>query len=104
NMPDGVEAGLEATHRYDPPNATYPSGTHVCVVEVDTETGFVEVVNYVAVDDGGELVDPTMAEAMVHGGIVQGISEAMFEEAVYDDPGSLVSGTMVDYHLPSAAD
>jgi carbon-monoxide dehydrogenase large subunit len=104
NMPDGVEAGLEATHRYDPPNATYPSGTHVCVVEVDTETGFVEVVNYVAVEDGGELVDPIMADAMVHGGIVQGISEAMFEEAVYDDLGSLVSDTMVDYHLPSAAD
>ena len=102
NMPKGVEAGLEASMFYDPPNFAYPYGSHVCVVEVDAETGQVELKRYVALDYCGPQINPVIAEGQVHGGVVQGIGQALWEEAVYDDTGQLVTGTMLDYALPRA--
>ena len=102
NMPQGVEAGLEASTFYDPPNFTFPFGTHVAVVEVDAETGHVELTRYVAVDDCGPQINPVIVEGQVHGGVVQGVGQALWEEAVYDDNGQLVTGSMLDYALPRA--
>ncbi|HSS08604.1 MAG TPA: molybdopterin cofactor-binding domain-containing protein [Acidimicrobiales bacterium] len=104
NLPDGMEPNLEASSHFDPPNFTFPFGTHICVVEVDTETGAVEVVKYVAVDDCGNQVNPLIVEGQVHGGIVQGAAQALFEEAVYDEAGNLVTSTLTDYLVPSAAE
>ena len=102
NMPEGVEAGLEASTFYDPPNFVFPFGSHVAVVEVDTETGQVELTRYAALDDCGPQINPVIVEGQVHGGVVQGIGQALWEEAVYDDNGQLVSGSMLDYALPRA--
>ena len=102
NMPEGVEAGLEATSFYDPPNFVFPYGAHLAVVEVDPETGDVRLKRYVAVDDCGPQINPMIVEGQVHGGIVQGIGQALWEEAVYDEDGQLVTGTMLDYALPRA--
>ena len=104
NLPEGVEPGLEALAVYDPPNFTFPSGTHACVVEVDPETGKVDIVRYVAVDDCGEVINPVIVDGQVHGGIAQGIAEAMYEEAVYDENGILLTGNMATYRVPSAAE
>jgi carbon-monoxide dehydrogenase large subunit len=104
NLPDGMEPTLEASSHFDPPNFTFPFGTHVCVVEVDSETGKVEVVKYVAVDDCGNQVNPLIVEGQVHGGVVQGAAQALFEEAVYDEAGNLITATMTDYLVPSAAE
>jgi carbon-monoxide dehydrogenase large subunit len=104
NLPDGMEPTLEASSHFDPPNFTFPFGTHVCVVEVDTETGKVEVVKYVAVDDCGNQVNPLIVEGQVHGGILQGAAQALFEEAVYDEAGNLVTSSLTDYLVPSAAE
>jgi carbon-monoxide dehydrogenase large subunit len=104
NLPEGTEPGLEETAVWDPPNFTYPSGTHVCVVEVDPETGRVEIVKYVAVDDCGNVINPMIVDGQVMGGIAQGIAEAMYEEAVYDENGVLVTGNMATYRIPSAAE
>jgi carbon-monoxide dehydrogenase large subunit len=104
NLPDGLEPGLEGTAVFDPPNLTYPSGTHICVVEVDAETGQVRILKYVAVDDCGVVINPQIVEGQVHGGIAQGIAEAVFEEAVYDDSGNLLTGSMMNYLVPSAAE
>ncbi len=104
NLPDGMEPTLEASSHFDPPNFTFPFGTHVCVVEVDTETGKVDVVKYVAVDDCGNQVNPLIVEGQIHGGIVQGAAQALFEEAVYDEAGNLITSTMTDYLVPSAAE
>jgi len=103
-LPEGVEPGLEATSVWDPPNFTFPSGTHVCVVEVDTETGETEILRYVAVDDCGEVINPMIVDGQVHGGVAQGIAEAMYEEAVYDEAGNLVTNSMLSYRVPSAAE
>ena len=102
NMPAGVEAGLEASMFYDPPNFTYPFGSHLAVVEVDPETGHVELKRYVALDDCGPQINPVIVEGQVHGGVVQGIGQALWEEAVYDGSGQLVTGSMLDYALPRA--
>ena len=102
NMPEGVEAGLEATSFYDPPNFVFPYGAHLAVVEVDAESGNVELKRYVAVDDCGPQINPVIVEGQVHGGIVQGIGQAMWEEGVYDDDGQLLTGSMLDYALPRA--
>ena len=102
NMPEGVEAGLEASTFYDPPNFVFPYGTHVATVEVDPDTGHVDLTRYVALDDCGPQINPVIVEGQVHGGVVQGIGQALWEEAVYDDAGQLVSGTMLDYALPRA--
>ncbi|HMC53279.1 MAG TPA: xanthine dehydrogenase family protein molybdopterin-binding subunit [Acidimicrobiales bacterium] len=104
NLPDGMEPGLEATTTYDPPNFTFPFGTHVAVVEVDQETGRVDLVRYVAVDDCGNQVNPMIVEGQVHGGVAQGIAQALFEEAVYDQDGNLQTTTLADYLVPSAAE
>jgi carbon-monoxide dehydrogenase large subunit len=104
NLPDGVEPNLEASTTWDPPNFTFPFGTHVCVVEVDEETGSIDLVKYIAVDDCGNQVNPMIVDGQIHGGIAQGIGQAMFEEAVYDDDGNLLTTTFTDYLLPTAAE
>jgi len=104
NLPDGVEASIDADATYDPVNFSYPHGTHLCAVEVDTETGETKLRKYVACDDVGNIINPLIVSGQVHGGLVQGISQALWEEAVYDESGTLVSGSFVDYLLPTAAD
>jgi carbon-monoxide dehydrogenase large subunit len=103
-LPPGVEPGLEATHFYEPSNFTFPFGTHVAVVEIDPETGNVKLRQYFAVDDCGNLINPLLVEGQVQGGIVQAIGQAFFEEAVYDEQGQLLSGELMDYAIPRAAD
>jgi carbon-monoxide dehydrogenase large subunit len=102
NMPPGVESGLEASMFYDPPNFTYPFGSHLALVEIDRETGHVHLKRYVAVDDCGPQINPVIVEGQVHGGVVQGIGQALWEEAVYDEYGQLLTGSMLDYALPRA--
>ena len=102
NLPQGMEAGLEASSFYDPPNFTYPFGAHVAVVEVDPETGHVTLKRYVAVDDCGPQINPVIVEGQVHGGVVQGIGQALWEGAVYDDNGQLLTGSLTDYAIPRA--
>ena len=102
-LPEGVEPGLEATSIYDPQNFTWPFGTHICVVEVDPDTGDTEVLRYIAVDDVGNVINPMIVEGMVHGGVAQGIGQALCEEGVYDDEGQLITGSMLDYAVPQAA-
>ena len=102
DMPEGVEPGLEATTFYDPPNFTYPFGAHIAVVEVDSDTGHIELKRYVAVDDCGQQVNPMIVEGQVHGGVVQGIGPVLWEGAVYDENGQLLTGSMLDYALPRA--
>jgi carbon-monoxide dehydrogenase large subunit len=102
NLPPGLEPGLDATRRFDPPNFVFPFGTHVCVVEVDAQTGEVKVLKYLAVDDCGRLLNPMIVEGQIHGGIAQGLSQALFEEVVYDEHGQLLTGTLMDYAIPNA--
>ncbi|SNT30928.1 xanthine dehydrogenase family protein molybdopterin-binding subunit [Actinacidiphila glaucinigra] len=104
DLPDGLEPTINAEHVEDPEAFSYPHGTHLCAVEVDTETGRVRIRSYVCVDDVGKVVNPMIVEGQVHGGLAQGIAQALFEEAVYDEEGNLVSGTMADYLVPCAAD
>jgi carbon-monoxide dehydrogenase large subunit len=103
NYPEGLEPGLEETSFYDPANFCFPFGAHACVVEVDPDTGHVKILRYLAVDDVGNVINPMIVDGMVHGGIAQGVAQALWEEAVYDrDSGQLVSGSMMDYTLPKA--
>ncbi|WLW49933.1 xanthine dehydrogenase family protein molybdopterin-binding subunit [Streptomyces sp. YU58] len=104
DLPDGMEPTLNAGHVLDPDTFSYPHGTHLCAVEVDTETGHTRIRSYVCVDDVGRVVNPPIVEGQVHGGLAQGIAQALFEEAVYDDEGNLVSGTLADYLVPAAPD
>ncbi len=104
NLPDGVEPSLDADATFDPVNFSFPHGTHLCAVDIDTETGFVKIRKYVCVDDVGKPINPLIIEGQVHGGLAQGIAQALYEEAVYDDAGNLTTGTFVDYTLPSASD
>jgi len=104
NLPDGMEPGLEATVYFDPPNFTFPFGTHVCEVEIDEDTGAVEIVRYSACDDCGRQINPMIVEGQLEGGITQGIGQALFEGAVYDENGQLLSGSMMEYHVPTAHD
>ncbi|GAB3449259.1 molybdopterin-dependent oxidoreductase [Phycicoccus ginsengisoli] len=104
NLPDDFESGIDASATFDPDNFSFPHGTHLCAVEVDTETGQVRMRKYVCVDDVGQVVNPLIVEGQVHGGLVQGIAQALWEEAVFDDNGTLVTGSFVDYTLPTAAD
>jgi carbon-monoxide dehydrogenase large subunit len=104
NLPEGMEPGLEETTFYDPENFVYPFGAHACVVDVDAETGKVDVVRYVAVDDCGPAINPLLIEGQVHGGITHAIGQAIYERIHYDESGQLTTGTFVDYCLPSAAD
>jgi aerobic carbon-monoxide dehydrogenase large subunit len=104
DLPEGVEPTIDADATYDPDNFSFPHGTHLCATEVDTETGFVKIRSYVAVDDIGLAVNPLIVEGQVHGGLAQGIAQALYEEAVYDDAGNLVTSTLADYLVPSASD
>ncbi|MDR7535701.1 MAG: molybdopterin-dependent oxidoreductase, partial [Armatimonadota bacterium] len=102
NLPAGVEPGMEATAFFAPSDFTYPFGAHVCTVEVDPETGEIRVVRYVAVDDCGNVINPLIVDGQVHGGITQGIAQALYETAVYDSSGQLLSASMSDYTVPKA--
>ena len=104
SLPDGIEPQLDSEATFDPSTFSFPHGTHLCAVEVDTETGQVSIRRYVAVDDVGKVINPLIVEGQVHGGIVQGIAQALFEEARYDEVGNLVTGSFAEYLLPSAAD
>jgi carbon-monoxide dehydrogenase large subunit len=104
NLPEGVEPTIDADATYDPDNFSFPHGTHLCATEVDTETGFVKIRSYVCVDDIGTVVNPMIVDGQVHGGLAQGIAQALYEEAVYDDDGNLVTTTLADYLVPSATD
>lgn len=104
DLPDGLEPNLEAQVTYDPPNFSWPFGTHMCAVEIDTETGEVEILQYVAVDDCGVKVNPLIVEGQVHGGVIQGVAQALWEEARYDDDGNLQSTTLAEYLVPAAPD
>ena len=102
NIPQGMEPGLEATSFYDPSNFTFPFGAHVAAVEVDPDTGQVKLLRYVAVDDVGRVINPMIVDGMVHGGIAQGVGQALWEHGVYSDDGQLLAGTMMDYVVPKA--
>ncbi len=103
DLPEGVEPGLAATHFFEPPNFTFPFGAHLCVVDIDPETGEPTLRRYVGVDDCGNVINPMIVDGQLHGGIAQGIAQALFEEAVYDGNGQLVTGTLMDYALPKAS-
>ncbi|GBF09477.1 carbon-monoxide dehydrogenase large subunit [Aeropyrum pernix] len=103
-LPEGLEPGLEATTFYDPENFVFPYGTHVCIVEVDRDTWKPRILRYVAVDDAGVIINPMLAEGQVHGGVVQGIAQALFEYAVYDESGNLLTSGFNDYMIPTAKD
>jgi carbon-monoxide dehydrogenase large subunit len=104
NLPDGVEPSLDSDATFDPENFSFPHGTHLCAAEVDTETGRIKLRSYVCVDDVGVAVNPLIVEGQVHGGLAQGIAQALFEGTEHDDSGTLTTGTFADYLLPSAAD
>jgi carbon-monoxide dehydrogenase large subunit len=101
-LPPGTEPGLEETSYFEPSNCTFPFGAHVCLVEVDKDTGKVEILKYVSVDDCGNVINPLIVEGQVHGGLAQGIGQALMEEAVYGDDGQLITGSFMDYNLPKA--
>ena len=104
DYPDDLEPGLAEKAFYDPGNFTYPAGTHICEVEIDPDTGVTKIVQFVAVDDFGNLINPMIVEGQVHGGIAQGIGQALLEQAVYDDAGQLITGSYMDYCMPRADD
>ena len=104
DYPEGLEPGLDFSSFYDPANFTYPFGAHIAVVEVDKETGKVTLKRFVAVDDVGNVINPMIVEGQIHGGLAQGIGQALFEEAIYDEDGQLVNGTYMDYTMPRADD
>jgi len=99
-----MEPGLKETAFYDPTNFTFPAGTYVCEVEVDPETGKTEVIQFVAADDFGVIVNPMIVEGQVHGGITQGIGQALLENVIYDDNGQLLTASYMDYAMPRADD
>jgi len=103
DLPPDTEPGLSATYFFEPKNFTFPFGTHVCVVEIDKDTGETKIVKYVAVDDCGKVINPLLVDGQVHGGIVQSIGQALYEEVIYDDQGQLVTGELMDYALPKAS-
>jgi carbon-monoxide dehydrogenase large subunit len=102
SMPAGMEPGLEATSFFDPPNFTYPFGTHIAVVEIDADTGTVSLLRYIAVDDVGNVINPMIVDGQLHGGIAQGVAQALWEGAEYDDSGQLITGSLMSYGLPKA--
>jgi len=103
SLPAGMEPFLDDITYYDPPDCTYPFGTHICTVEVDKDTGQVQILRYLAVDDVGKRINPMIVEGQIHGGIVQGVGQALWEGAVYDDNAQLLSGSMMDYAVPKAS-
>jgi carbon-monoxide dehydrogenase large subunit len=103
-MSPDIELGLEATSAYDPDNFVFPFGAHACIVDVDPETGKVKVIRYVAVDDCGPAINPMLIDGQVHGGVTHAIGQALYERIAYDDDGQLITGSFVDYALPTAAE
>jgi carbon-monoxide dehydrogenase large subunit len=103
DLPPDTEPGLSATYFFEPKNFTFPFGTHICAVEIDRETGDIKFLRYVAVDDCGKVINPMLVDGQLHGGIVQAIGQAMFEEVVYDEQGQLITGTLMDYAVPRAS-
>ncbi len=103
-LPEGMDIGLEFTNYHEPSNMTYPSGAHGCVVEVDTETGQVRILRYVSVDDCGVVINPLLARGQIHGGVIQGIAQALHEEMRYSEDGQPLTATLVDYAVPGAPD
>ncbi len=104
DLPDGIEPNLQEQVSFDPPNFAFPFGTHVAVVDIDEETGEVRLTDYIAVDDCGNQINPMIVDGQVHGGIVQGVAQALWEEAVYDDDGNCQNPSLLDYLVPSAAE
>lgn len=104
NHPQGMEAGLEAVHYYDPPNLTFPFGSYICVVDIDNKTAEIKVRRFVAIDDCGNIINPMIAQGQVHGGLTMGMAPAMFEELIYDEDGNILNGTFMDYLLPTAVE
>ena len=104
SLPDGMEPYLDETAYHDTPNCTWPFGTHIAIVEIDEQTGAVELTRYVAVDDVGKKINPMIVDGQLHGGIAQGVGQALWEGAVYSDDGQLLTGSMLDYALPRASD
>jgi carbon-monoxide dehydrogenase large subunit len=104
NLPDGMEPGLKEGAFYDPTNFTFPAGAYICELEVDSGTGKTSFVNFVAADDFGRLINPMIVEGQVHGGLAQGIGQALLEGAVYDSSGQLVTASFMDYTMPRADD
>ncbi len=104
NYPEDVEPSIDAEATFDPVNFSFPHGTHLCAMDVDTDTGMVKIRKYACVDDVGTIVNPLIVEGQIHGGLAQGIAQALYEEAVYDADGNLTTGSFVDYLVPSAAD
>ena len=104
DLPEGVEPGLNETAFFDPVNFTYPFGVHVAKVEVDTETGETTITRYIAVDDCGNVINPMIVDGQVHGGVAQGVAQALWEEVVYDENGQLITGTLMDYAVPFSSD
>jgi carbon-monoxide dehydrogenase large subunit len=102
DLPPDTEPGLSATYFFEPKNFTFPFGTHICCVEIDRETGEINITRYVAVDDCGKVINPMLVEGQIHGGIVQALGQALYEEVVYDEQGQLVTGTLMDYAVPRA--
>jgi aerobic carbon-monoxide dehydrogenase large subunit len=104
NLPKDMVSGLHAEAQFEPSNFTFPFGTHICVVEVEPQTGKIEIRKYVAVDDCGRVINPLLVDGQIHGGIVQGMGQALFEEIIYDEHGQLLTGSLMNYALPRAAD
>ncbi len=101
-LPPGTDPGLVATKFWEPPNFTFPFGAHIVVTEVDRETGGIKINRYVAVDDCGRIINPMIVAGQIHGGVAQGLGQALFEQAVYDESGQLVTGELTDYAVPKA--
>ncbi len=101
-LPPGTQPGMVATYFWEPPNFTFPFGAHIVVSEVDRETGEISIRRYVAIDDCGKIINPLIVDGQVHGGVVQGLGQALWEQAVYDDNGQLISGEFMDYAIPRA--
>jgi carbon-monoxide dehydrogenase large subunit len=103
-LPAGMEPGLDATNDFATPDSSYPFGAHVALVEVDVETGLTKLLRHVTVDDSGNIANPLLAEGQIHGGIAQGVAQALYEEMAYDEDGNCVSGSLTSYALPTAAE
>jgi aerobic carbon-monoxide dehydrogenase large subunit len=101
-LPPNTQPGLVATHFWEPPNFTFPFGAHLVVTEVDKDTGAIDIKRYIAVDDCGRIINPLLVSGQIHGGVAQGLGQALWEEAVYDDNGQLITGELTDYALPKA--
>jgi aerobic carbon-monoxide dehydrogenase large subunit len=103
-LPEGMEPGLDAVNDFETPDSSYPFGAHLAVVEVDTETGMTKLIRHVTVDDSGRIANPLLAEGQIHGGIAQGVAQALYEEIAYDEDGNCVAGSLTSYALPTAAE